>query len=108
MCVLILWLFYCVCKESNKQKVNGRERGAKNKNIRVQHSVPSLLQLVQRLEPGYAKNPDPHLTRELNPSLFAHVLAARHVCVNIRYVIELSGQATTTTLNEQKQISGNK
>ena len=50
----------------------------------MQHSAPSLPQVVQREDPGFAKKPEPHITFELNPSLFAHVWAARHICVNIR------------------------
>ena len=47
------------------------------KNVRVQHSVPSLAQVVQDVEPGFGKNPDPHVTLVLTPSLFAHVLDVR-------------------------------
>ena len=37
----------------------------------MQHSVPSLAQAVQDVEPGFNENPDPHVTLVL-----AHVLAA--------------------------------
>ena len=46
------------------------------KNVRVQHSVPSLAQAVQEVEPGFDENLDPHVTLVLAPSLLAHVLAA--------------------------------
>ena len=46
------------------------------KDVRVQHSGPSLPQVVQDVEPGFDENPDPHVTLVLDPSLFAHVLAA--------------------------------
>ena len=58
-------------------------------NIRMQHSVPSFLQFVQRVDPGFAKNPGPHVTCELNPSLFVHVLTAIYSCVSIQCVIYL-------------------
>ena len=47
-------------------------------NVRVQHSVPSLAQVVQDVEPGFAENPDPHVTVVPRPFLLAHVLPVRH------------------------------
>ena len=60
----------------------------------MQHSVPSLAQVVQRVESGFAKNPDPHVTCEWDPSLFVHVLAARYLCVNILRVLLLRVEGT--------------
>ena len=50
----------------------------------MQHSVPSLAQAVQGVEPGFDENPDPHVTLVLAPSLFAHVLAAVHARMHVR------------------------
>ena len=46
-------------------------------NIRVQHSVPSLAQVVQVVEPSFEKYADPHVT-VMDPPLLPHVLPIRH------------------------------
>ena len=52
--------------------------------VRVQHSAPSLAQVVQDVEAkAFVEYPEPHVTFVFTPSLFAHVLAVMNACASV-------------------------